>query len=248
MAGVNNVSTYDNAPENSNNTSVHINKADDSDDRDEDSLQDVIDNELSKRLNEYETPTNRVKCSVDIMLTAESIHSANIKQSDNVEYSDLRPLKPNEYQVQKDTSELFLLAEKHCPEDVTALSSEIVFELDSRKSDIDNDGQLSDNMSSGFEDGVTRELSDLQDPCAELDEPRIFTRPLPVDESDNVTELVFDTWTTVDDMPPDVKRIETNGDFGEKLNLDISTASPKQECFDINPPVIINNVVSFCLN
>lgn len=252
MAGVNNVSTYDNVPENSNNTPEHTNKADDSDDRDEDSLQDVIDNELSKRLNEYEpTPASRVKYSVDIMLTAESIHSASIKESENVEYTDLRPLKPDDYQDQKDSSEQFLITEKqHCVESVTGLGSEILFELDPRKSDIDNDGPLSDNMSSGFEDGVARELSDLQDPlCAELDEPRIFTRPLPVDESDNVTELVFDTWTTVDDAPPEVKIIETNGGYEEKPTLDISPASPpKQECFDINTPAITNSVVSFRLN
>ncbi|VVC44386.1 Hypothetical protein CINCED_3A013710 [Cinara cedri] len=244
MAGVNNVSTYDNAPENSNNTLLeHTNKADDSDD--EDSLQNVIDNELSRRLDECEAPANRVKYSVDIMLTAESIHSASAKESDNVEYSDLRPLKPNEYQVQKDTSEQFLLTEKqHCTEDVTGLSSEIVFELSPNKSDIDNDGPLSsDNMSSGFEDGVTRELSDLQDPpCAELDEPRIFTRPLPVDESDNVTELVFDTWTTVEDVTPEIQKIEVNGDYEEKSTLDISTATSKQECFDINTPAITNSV------
>lgn len=253
MAGVNNVSTYDNAPENSNNIPEHTNKAaDNSDDRDEDSFYDFIKNELSKQLDVHEsTPANRVKCRVDIMLTAESIHSASIKETDNVEYSDLRPLKPNEYQDQKDNSELFLITEnQNCAESVTGLEPEIHFELDPRKSDIDNDGPLSDNMSSGFEDGVARELSDLHDPqCAELDEPRIFTRPLPVDESDNVTELVFDTWTTVDDAPPEVKIIETNGGYGENSTSDINPASPsKQECFDINTPAITNSVVSFRLN
>ncbi|XP_008186692.1 uncharacterized protein LOC100161216 isoform X5 [Acyrthosiphon pisum] len=240
MAGVNNVSTYDNAPENSNNTVEQTNKADDSDDKD-DSLQNVIDNELSKRFNESETPANRVKYSVDIMLTAESIHSDSVRQSNDVEYVDLKSLKSNEYQVQKDTSELFLLTEKQHTEetsDDTGLSSEVVLILEQV---IDNDGPLSDTMSSGFEeDGVTRELVD-QD-RAELEEPRIFSRPLPVDEADNVTELVFDTWTTVDEIVgSEIKKTESNG-YEEKPAIDISAASINQECFDINTPAITNCV------
>lgn len=249
MAGVNNVSTYDNAPENSNNTLEHTNKADDSHDKD-DSLQNVIDSELSKRLNESETPTNRVKHGVDIMLTAESIHSACVEQTNDVEYSDLKSLQADdEYQIQNDASELLLLSEKQHTEETSdkGLGSEIVLELDPHKSDIDNDGPLSDNMSSGFEDGVTRDNLDQYPQCSELEEPRIFTRPLPVDESDNVTELVFDTWTTVEEIVgSEVPKIETNG-YEEKSILDISTANPNQECFDINTPVITNSVVSFCL-
>lgn len=248
MAGVNNVSTYDNAPENSNNTLKHTNKTDDSDDQD-DSLQNVIDNELSKRLNECETPVNRVKYCVDIMLTAESIHSASVKQSDEIEYSDLKSLQSNEFQMQKDTSELILLTEKQHTEETsdTGLGSEIILESDALKSDIDNDGPLSDNMSSGFEDGVTKELVDQDPSFAESEEPRIFTRPLPVDETDNVTELVFDTWTTVDEnVGSEVQKLETSG-YEEKSNLDISTANFNTECFDNNTPAITNSVVSFCL-
>jgi len=87
-----------------------------------------------------------------------------------------------------------------------------------------------------------------QDPSrAELEEPRIFSRPLPVDEADNVTELVFDTWTTVDEIVgSDIKKTESNG-YEENSAIDISTASLNQECFDINTPAIINSVVSFCL-
>ncbi|XP_060842980.1 uncharacterized protein LOC132923021 isoform X3 [Rhopalosiphum padi] len=241
MAGVNNVSTYDNAPENSNNTVEQTNKADDSDDKD-DSLQNVIDNELSKRFNESETPANRVKYSVDIMLTAESIHSDSIRQSNDVEYVDLKSLQSNEYQVQKDTSELFLLTEKQHTEETsdTGLGSEIVLELEQ---DIDNDGPLSDTMSSGFEeDGILKEVVDQDPSRAELEEPRIFTRPLPVDEADNVTELVFDTWTTVDEVVGlEIKKNESNG-FEENSAIEISTASLNQECFDINTPVITNSV------
>ncbi|XP_026808467.1 F-actin-monooxygenase MICAL3 isoform X8 [Rhopalosiphum maidis] len=241
MAGVNNVSTYDNAPENSNNTVEQTNKANNSDDKD-DSLQNVIDNELSKRFNESETPANRVKYSVDIMLTAESIHSDSIRQSNDVEYVDLKSLQSNEYQVQKDTSELFLLTEKQHTEETsdTGLGSEIVLELEQ---DIDNDGPLSDTMSSGFEeDGILKEVVDQDPSRAELEEPRIFTRPLPVDEADNVTELVFDTWTTVDEMVGlEIKKNESNG-FEENSAIEISTASLNQECFDINTPVITNSV------
>ncbi|XP_022174696.1 uncharacterized protein LOC111036804 isoform X5 [Myzus persicae] len=241
MAGVNNVSTYDNAPENSNNTVEQTNKADDSDDKD-DSLQNVIDNELSKRFNESETPANRVKCSVDIMLTAESIHSDNVKQSNDLEYVDLKSLKSNEYQVQKDTSELFLLTEKQHIEETndTGLGSEIVLGLEQ---DIDNDGPLSDTMSNGFEeDGITRELVDQDSSQGELEEPRIFSRPLPIDEADNVTELVFDTWTTVDEIVgSEIKKTESNG-FEENSAIDISTACLNQECFDINTPAITNSV------
>lgn len=248
MAGVNNVSTYDNAPGNSNNTVEQTNKADDSDDKD-DSLQNVIDNELSKRFNESETPVNRVKYSVDIMLTAESIHSDSVRQPDDMEYADLKSLKSNEYEIQKDNSELFLLTEKQHTEetsDIIGLGSEIVLELEQ---DIDNDGQLSNNaQSSKFEeDGVTREFVDQDPSHAELEEPRIFTRPLPVDEADNVTELVFDNWTTIDEtVVSEVKKPETNG-YEENLVIDISTASLNQECFDINTPAITNSVVSFCL-
>jgi len=244
MAGVNNVSTYNNAPENSNNTAEQTNKADDSDDKD-DSLQNVIDNELSKRFNESETPASRVKCNVDIMLTAESIHSDSDGQLNDVEYVDLKSLKSNEYQVQKDTSELFLLTEKQHTEETsdTGLGSEIVLELEQ---DIDNDGPLSDTMSSGFEeDGITRELVDPD--TSHVEEPRIFSRPLPIDETDNVTELVFDTWTTVDEIVgSEIKKTESNG-YGENLAIDISTACLNQECFDINTPAITNSVVSFCL-
>lgn len=247
MAGVNNVSTYDNASENSSNTFKHTNKTDDSDDQD-DSLQNVIDNELSKRLTECETPVNRVKYSVDIMLSAESIHSANVKQSDEMEYSDLKSLQSNEYQEQKDTSELILLSEKLHTEETsdTGLGSEIILESDALKSDIDNDGLLSDNMSSGFEDGVTKDLVEQDPSYAESEEPRIFTRPLPVDETDNVTELVFDTWTTVDeDVGSEVQKLESNC-YEEKSNLDISSANLNTECFD-NTSAITNSVVSFCL-
>ncbi|XP_060866582.1 F-actin-monooxygenase MICAL3 isoform X5 [Metopolophium dirhodum] len=241
MAGVNNVSTYDNAPENSNNTVEQTNKTDDSDDKD-DSLQNVIDNELSKRFNESETPANRVKYSVDIMLTAESIHSDSVRQSNDVEYVDLKSLKSNEYQVQKDTSELFLLTEKQHTEESsdTGLGSEIVLIPEQV---INNDGPLSDTMSSGFEeDGITRELVDQDPSRAELEEPRIFSRPLPVDEADNVTELVFDTWTTVDEIVgSEIKKTELNG-YEEKSAIDISTASLNQECFDINTPAITNSV------
>ncbi|XP_025424537.1 F-actin-monooxygenase MICAL3 isoform X4 [Sipha flava] len=243
MAGVNNVSTYDNASENSNNTLTHANKTDDSDDQD-DSLQNVIDNELSKRLNECPTPVNRVKYSVDIMLTAESIHSASVEQSNEMEYSDLKSLQSNEYQLQKDNSELILLSEKQHIEETsdTGLGSEIISELDALKSDIDNDGPFSDNMSSGFEDGVTKELVDQDPSYAESEEPRIFTRPLPVDETDKVTELVFDTWTTLDEVVgSEVQKLETNG-YKEKSDLDISTANLNTECFDNNTPVITNSV------
>jgi len=249
MAGVNNVSTHDNVPENYNNTFEHTNKADNSDDKD-DSLQTAIDNELSERLNESDTPANRIKYSVDIMLAAETIHCEGEQQSNDMEYSDLNSLKSNEYQIQKDTSELLLLIEKQHTEETsdTGLGSEIVLELDPLKSDIDNDGPLSDNMSSGFEDGVTRDIVDRDPEYLELEEPRVFTRPLPVDESDNVTELVFDTWTTVEEIAKsaEIPKIETNG-YDETLNLDISTASPNRECFDINTPAIINSVVSFRL-
>lgn len=250
MAGVNSVSTYDNAPENPNNTFEHTNKTDDSDDKD-DTLQNVIDSELSKRLGDSDTSVNCVKHSVDMMLTAESIHSASVEQTDDVEYSDFKSLQTNdEYQIQKDTSELLLLIEKQHTEETSdkGLGAEIVLELDPFKPDIENDGPLSDNMSSGFdEDGVTREIVDQYSQCSELEEPRIFTRPLPVDETDNVTELVFDTWTTVEEtVGPEVPKVETNG-FEEKSILDISTASPNQECFDINTPAITNIVVSFRL-
>lgn len=244
MAGVNNVSTYDNAPENSNNTVEQTNKADDSDDKD-DSLQNVIDNELSKRFNESETPANRVKYSVDIMLTAESIHSDSVRQSNDVEYVDLKSLKSNEHQVQKDTSELFLLTEKQHTEETsdTGNGSAVVLILEQV---IDNDGPLSDTISSGFEeDDITRELVDQDPSRAELEEPRIFSRPLPVDEADNVTELVFDTWTTVDEIVgSEIIKTESNG-YEEKSAIDISTASINQECFDINTPAITNSVVSF---
>lgn len=239
MAGVNNVSTYDNAPENSNNAVVCTNKADDSDD-----------NELSKHLDECDTPVDRVKCSVDIMLAAESIHSDSLnKQSDDVvEYTDLKSLQSNEYQLQKDTCQLFLLTEKQHTDETnhSGLGSDIVLELDPLKSDIDNDCQSFDNMSSGFEDGVTREFEDKDLVCAELEEPRIFTRPLPVDESDNVTELVFDTWTTVEEfVESEVPKIESNSD--KKTTEDISSANLNQECFDINTPAVVNSVVSVCL-
>ncbi|KAL4130972.1 hypothetical protein QTP88_008337 [Uroleucon formosanum] len=241
MAGVNNVSTYDNAPENSNNTVEQTNKANDSDDKDE-SLQNVIDNELSKRFSESETPANRVKYSVDIMLNAESIHSDSVIESNDIEYVDLKSLKSNEYQVQKDTSELFLLTEKQHTGETSDmdLGSEIVLEL---QQNIDNDGPLSDTISSGFEeDGITRELVDQDPSRAELEEPRIFSRPLPVDEADNVTELVFDTWTTVDEIVgSEIKKTESNG-YEENSAIDISTASLNQECFDINTPAITNSV------
>jgi len=248
MAGVNNVSTYNNAPENSNNTVEQTNKADDSDNKD-DSLQNVIDNELSKRFNESETPASRVKCNVDIMLTAESIHCDSVKQFNDGEYEyvDLKSLKSNEYQVQKDTSELFLLTEKQHTEETsdTGLGSEIVLELEQ---DIDNDGPLSDTISSGFEeDGMTRELVDQDPSHAELEEPRIFSRPLPIDEADNVTELVFDTWTTADEIVgSEIKKTESNG-YDENLAIDISTACLNQECFNTNTPAITNSVVSFYL-
>lgn len=246
MAGVNNVSTYDNAPENSNNTVEQTNKADDSDDKD-DSLQNVIDNELSKRFNESETPANRVKYSVDIMLTTESIHSDSVRQSNDVEYVDLKSLKSNEYQVQKDTSELFLLTEQQHTEETSDTGNDSVVLIVEEV--IGNDGPLSDTMSSdGFEeDDITRELVDQDSSHAELEEPRIFSRPLPVDEADNVTELVFDTWTTVDEIVgSEIKKTESNG-YEEKSATDISTASLNQECFDINTPAITNSVVSFCL-
>lgn len=250
MAGVNNVSTYDNTSENFNNAAIeHTNITDDSDDKD-DSLQNAIDNELSKRLDERETPVDRVKYSMDIMLAAESIHSADVEQPDDFEYSDLKSLKSSDYQNQKDTSELLLLTEKkHAEEtDDTGLGSEIILELNPIKSDIDIDGVLSDNMSSGFEDGVTRELVDQDPECLELEEPRIFTRPLPIDELDNVTELVFDTWTTIDEInESDVNKTEIN-DHDENLTLNISTANPNQECCVINTSDITNSVlVSFCL-
>jgi len=247
MAGVNNVSTFDNAPEKYNNNFEHTNKTDDSDNKD-DPLQNVIDSELSESLNENGTPANPIKYSVDIMLAAETIHSDGEKQSNNMEYSELSSLQPNEYQIQKDTSELLLLIEKQHTEETsdTGLGSEIVLELDPLKSDIDC--PLSDNMSSGFEEGIMRDIVDQNPQCLELEGPRIFTRPLPVDELDNVTELVFDTWTTVEEIAgsAEISKIKTNG-REEMSNLDISTASPNQECSDINTPAITNSVVSFCL-
>lgn len=248
MAGVNNVSTYNNASENSNNTALeHTNKTVESDDND-DSLQNVIDNELSKRLDECKTSTDRVKYSVDIMLAAESIHSDDVEQPDDFEYSDLKSLKSNDYQIQKDTSELLLLTEKKHAEETCNIvhGSEIVLELNQIKSDVDNDDVLYNNLSSEFDDSDTSKLMDQNSEYSELEEPRIFTRPLPVDESDNVTELVFDTWTTVDEiMESDVNKIETNG-HEEYLNLNISTSSPNQEC-SANTSAITNSVVSFCL-
>lgn len=252
MAGVNNVSTYDNATENSHNTFEHTNITDDSNDKNDSLIHNVIETEVTTNLNEFGNPVNRVKCSVDIMLATESIHSATVKQSDDMEYTDLKSLKSNEYQLQKDASELLLLTETQHIENTSdtkdmGFDSEIVSEVN-LKSDTDNDCPLSDNTSSGFEGGVTKEVVDQEDACAELEEPRVFTRPLPVDETDNVTELVFDTWTTVDEVVPgfEIKKIETNG-YEEKSTLDISIASPNHECFDTNIPAITNKFVSFCL-
>lgn len=269
MAGVNNVSTYDNAPENSNNTLEHTNKAaDDSDDKD-DSLQNVINSELSKRLmNECsdEVTTDHVdpvKSAVDLMLSAESIHSASVERQscdDVAEYSDLKSLhsSSDKFQIQKDLSELMVLTEQQHTENTsdTGLDSEFVSELDPLKSDY-IDSSLSDcNTSSGFVNDETKELlftGDDQDVPKQLDEPRVFTRPLPVDELDNVTELVFDTWTTIGDVlqGSEALKVDTNGTGHElttSTNSDtISTtaASPNQECFDINTPAITNSVVSF---
>lgn len=249
MAGVNNVSTYDNASENFNNTEIeHTNKIDDSVDKD-DSLQNIIENELSIRLDECKIPVDRVKYSMDIMLAAESIHSADIEKPDDIEYSDHKFLKSNDYQIEKDTSELLLLTEKrHVKEtDDMGLCSEIILELNPIKSD-NNTVVLSDNTSSGINDDITRELADQDPEFLELEEPRIFTRPLPIDELDNVTELVFDTWTTADDINvSEVNKIKTTENNG-KLTLNISNAIPNQECCDINTPEITNNVlVSVCL-
>lgn len=277
MAGVNNVSTYDNAPENPNNRVEHAtnNKAaSDTNDVARDSLQNVvIDDEMSGRLvNECETSADRTIYVTDMMLAAESIHSERHPDDDNCveeEYIDLKSLSAavcgGDYQAQRDGSELMLLTEKQHAEETanncsdTGLGSEeTVLNSDSlcRSSDADNDGggPLSDNLSeSGFEDGGMpyRDLSDEQ-------QPRVFTRPLPTDETDNVTELVFDTWTTVDEVvretAAEVGKIEPN-DFGEQRTLGVNPAaatvdSPNQECSRINTPsaIITNSVVSFVLN
>ncbi|XP_050525653.1 uncharacterized protein LOC126896709 isoform X12 [Daktulosphaira vitifoliae] len=246
MAGVNSVSTYINEPDSLNNSPEHTNKVDDSDEYD-DSLQHVIDNELTKRLNECETPSERVKCSVDIMLAAESVHGATVKLDDG-HYSDFESLKHNDYHNQKESSEMFVLSEKLHAEETSdkGLGSEIVVDSDTLKSDVDNDGPLSDNMSSGFEDGLMREFVEQDPPCIDLEEPRMFTRPVPADELDNVTELVFDTWTTADEISKfeaqSAKPI--NGDEEPEISLGIPNvvAENNKECFDINAPVITNSV------
>ncbi|XP_050525658.1 uncharacterized protein LOC126896709 isoform X17 [Daktulosphaira vitifoliae] len=248
MAGVNSVSTYINEPDSLNNSPEHTNKVDDSDEYD-DSLQHVIDNELTKRLNECETPSERVKCSVDIMLAAESVHGATVKLDDG-HYSDFESLKHNDYHNQKESSEMFVLSEKLHAEETSdkGLGSEIVVDSDTLKSDVDNDGPLSDNMSSGFEDGLMREFVEQDPPCIDLEEPRMFTRPVPADELDNVTELVFDTWTTADEISKfeaqSAKPI--NGDEEPEISLGIPNvvAENNKECFDINAPVITNSVKS----
>lgn len=279
MAGVNNVSTYDNAPENPNNRVEHTtnNKAaSDSNDVTRDSLQNVVidDEEMSERLvNDCETSADRARYVTDMMLAAESIHSEQHPDDDNgveEEYTDLKSLSTavcgggGGYQAQRDGSELMLLTEQQHAEETanncsdTGLGSEeTVLNSDPlcRSSDADNDGggPLSDNLSeSGFEDGgmPDRDLSDEQ-------QPRVFNRPLPTDETDNVTELVFDTWTTVDEVvreaAAEVGEIESNG-FGEQPTSGVSPAaaavdSPNQECFRINTPsaIITNSVVSFVL-
>lgn len=238
MAGVNNVSTYDNDPENSNNTVEHTNNkgtTGDSDDNDRDSLRDVIDDELSKRLNDDGgTSADRVKYSVDIMLAAESAHSAAAERhpDDDVEYTDVKCLSTDGggggvYDVQKDASELMLLTEKRHVEE-TAVDP-----------GVDSEDVLAD-----------------PDP-PEGQPPRVFTRPLPVDETDKVTELVFDTWTTVEEIArgtsAGLPRTDTNSSSKDRSTSDISpavavVASPNQECSDINAPAIVTNcVVSFCL-
>lgn len=277
MAGVNNVSTYDNAPENPNNRVEHTtnNKAaSGSNDVARDSLQNVIDDEMSGRLvNECETSADRARYVTDMMLAAESIHSERHPDDDDndvEEYTDLKSLSAavcgggGGYQAQIDSSELMLLMEKQHTEETanncsdTGLGSEeTVLNSDPlcRSSDADNDGggPLSDNLSeSGFEDGGVpdRDLSDEQ-------QPRVFTRPLPTDETDNVTELVFDTWTTVDEVvreaAVEVGKIEPNG-FGEQPTSGVNPAaatadSPNQECFRVNTSsaIITNSVVSLVL-
>lgn len=267
MAGVNNVSTYDNAPENPNNTverTTNNTAADDSDDQDRDSLQNFIDDELSRRLNEHVTPADRVKCSVDMMLAAESIHGE--QYADDAEYADLRSLSTavgnDGYQVQRDASELMLLTEtRHAEETAHNGCSDAglgsVSETRPIRGSPDTGGPLSSNPpSSGFEDGgdatAAVEPSD-RDPLAD-EQRRVFTRPLPADdETDDVqTELVFHTWTTADQVvretDAETPKFEMNG-FAEKSTSDIShaAASPNlQECFDVNTPAIITNtVVSF---
>lgn len=274
MAGVNNVSTYDNAPENPNNRvecTTNNKAASDTNDVARDSLQNVINDEMSGRLvNECETSADRARYGIDMMLAAESMHSERHSNDDNdvKEYTDLKSLSTavcgdGGYQAQRDGSELMLLTEKQYAEETvnncsdTGLGSETVLNSDPlcRSSDADNDGggPLSDNLSeSGFEDGgmPDRDLLDEQ-------QPRVFTRPLPTDETDNVTELVFDTWTTVDEVVREaaavVGKIEPN-DFGEQSTSDVDPVaatvdSPNQECFRINASsaIITNNIVSFGL-
>jgi len=273
MAGVNNVSTYDNAPENPNNTVERTTNvaADDSDDQDsDDSLQNFIDDELSRRLNEHAAPADRVKYSMDVMLAAESMRGE--QYADDAGHADLKSsstvVRDYGYQVQRDAGEFVLLTETQRAAEETAVHDgcddaglgSVV--LDSHpicgSPDDDDDGPLPDNPSSGFGDGgatAAVELPDRRDPLAD-EQPRVFTRPLSAadDETDDVqTELVFHTWTTADEVvrETDVEtpEFEMNG-FAEKSTSDISraAASPNPECFDVNTPAVITNtVVSFCL-
>lgn len=176
MAGVNNVSTYDNAPDNRNNTLERTNNeaADDQDDQD-DSLQSAVDNELTDRLRRINgecddsvaavppTPADRVKCTVDAMLCAETAHSVQVGTSaSSADHEEPSRSPPDPYQAQRDGSELMVLTEQVHTENSSAGPP--------------GDGGSSEQPS------------------------RVFTRPLPVDQTDNVTELVFDTWTTVDEI------------------------------------------------
>ncbi|XP_050440198.1 F-actin-monooxygenase MICAL3 isoform X9 [Adelges cooleyi] len=252
MAGVNSVSTYDdNEPDSLSDSPERTNKADDdSDDKDsgdDGSLQGDIDTELSRRLHQSET-----------LLAAESVHGATLDAAEDGHFADLEQLSNSNsgYQMQRDSTELLLLSEKHHAGETGSdrgSGSEAAAPVD--KSDLDNDGPLSDNTSSGFEDGPTGGLvavdgSDADRPCTEpsLEQPpRVFTRPVPADETDNVTELVFDTWTTVDEPTTQLHDQKDPADLqqesAELLDISAAAASDNQECFEINAPAITNSVV-----
>ncbi|XP_050440191.1 F-actin-monooxygenase MICAL3 isoform X3 [Adelges cooleyi] len=253
MAGVNSVSTYDdNEPDSLSDSPERTNKADDdSDDKDsgdDGSLQGDIDTELSRRLHQSET-----------LLAAESVHGATLDAAEDGHFADLEQLSNSNsgYQMQRDSTELLLLSEKHHAGETGSdrgSGSEAAAPVD--KSDLDNDGPLSDNTSSGFEDGPTGGLvavdgSDADRPCTEpsLEQPpRVFTRPVPADETDNVTELVFDTWTTVDEPTTQLHDQKDPADLqqesAELLDISAAAASDNQECFEINAPAITNSVVA----
>lgn len=261
MAGVNNVSTtFDNAPENSHNTAVertattctttnlHHKAADDSDDQDSDSLQNVIDDELSRRL-QTETPggdSAALECAADLQCPPPSAAAADVNHD------------AASYRVQKDASERMLLTETRHAEETGRLLIGPAIVSDSGPDD-KNDNGPPPPPSDGSEDDdvaavVVPDLAATADPPAADEQRRVFVRPPPADETDNVqTELVFDTWTTADEdavRESDAPKSETNG-FAEECYSDISRAAPNPECFvDVNAPAIVTNAVVsfvFCL-